>query len=398
MASSLVDETIYLDHAATTPLDPVVLQAMLPYLEDRFGNPSSIYGLGQENKAAIDRSRREVAAVLGCSPSELIFTGGATESDNLAVTGVAWGARFAKQAGPTPHIVTTAIEHSAVLEAVHLLDRQGFASTVVPCDDRGIVSVQAIADAIRPETCLVSVMYANNEVGSIQPIAGIARMARERGVPVHSDATQAPGSLDLTVDNLGVDLMTLSGHKFYGPKGVGLLYLRKGTNLIATQTGGGQESGLRGGTENVPGIVGFATALTRAESMREAYVNHCRVLRDRLVAGLMAEAPGIHLNGPALDGPRLPNNANLTIDGVQGESILLNLDMEGIAASAGSACTVGKSEPSHVLEAMGLTDAATRSSVRFTVGRSNTAEQIDEAIEIIVATVDRVRSLGAVVS
>jgi cysteine desulfurase len=396
MASSLVDETIYLDHAATTPLDPAVLDAMLPYLGDRFGNPSSIYGLGQENKAAIDRARRDVASVLGCLPSELIFTGGATESDNLAITGIAWAARFANPAGPVPHIVTTAIEHSAVLETVRLLVRQGFSSTVVPCDEQGLVSAKALGEAIRPETCLVSVMFANNEVGSIQPIADIARVAHERGVPIHTDATQAPGSLDLNVDALGVDLLTLSGHKFYGPKGVGLLYLRKGVNLIAAQTGGGQEGGMRGGTENVAGIVGFATALTRAESMRDAYVSHCRSLRDRLVDGLIAAIPGVHLNGPATTGPRLPNNANLAFEGVQGESILLNLDMEGIAASAGSACTVGKSEPSHVLEAMGLSEAATRSSVRFTVGRSNTAEQIDEAIEIIAATVERVRSLGAV--
>lgn len=398
MASSLVDETIYLDHAATTPLDPVVLQAMLPYLEERFGNPSSIYGLGQENKAAIDRARRDVSTVLGCAPSELIFTGGATESDNLAVSGVAWAARLANPDGPAPHIVTTAIEHSAVLETVRLLTRQGFTSTIVPCDGQGIVSAQAIADALRPETCLVSVMYANNEVGAIQPIAEIASVARAWGIPVHTDATQAPGSLSVRVDPLGVELLTLSGHKFYGPKGVGLLYVRKGTNLIATQTGGGQESGMRGGTENVPGIVGFAAALTRAESMRDAYVDHCRTLRDRLVDGLIAAVPGARLNGPPTSGARLPNNANLAFDGVQGESILLNLDMEGIAASAGSACTVGKSEPSHVLEAMGLSEAATRSSVRFTVGRSNTAEQIDEAIEIIAETVARVRDLGAVVS
>ena len=397
MASSLVDETIYLDHAATTPLDPVVLRAMLPYLEDRFGNPSSIYGLGQENKAAIDRARRDVAAVLGCAPSELTFTGGATESDNLAATGVAWAARFAHPNGPTPHIVTTAIEHSAVLETVRLLTRQGFTSTIVPCDDQGVVSVKDIAEALRPETCLVSVMYANNEVGAIQPIAEIARVAHDQGIPIHTDATQAPGSLDLRVDVLGIDLLTLSAHKFYGPKGVGLLYVRKSTNLIATQTGGGQESGMRGGTENVPGIVGFAAALTRAESMRDAYVVHCQSLRDRLVGGLIADVPGVHLNGPSTEGARLPNNANLAFDGVQGESILLNLDMEGIAASAGSACTVGKSEPSHVLEAMGLNEAATRSSVRFTVGRSNTAEQVDDAIEIIAASVARVRDLGAAV-
>lgn len=398
MASSLADDTIYLDHAATTPLDPVVLEAMLPFLGERFGNPSSIYALGQENKAAIDRARRDVASVLDCSASELIFTGGATESDNLALSGVAWAARFANPEGPAPHIVTTAIEHSAVLETVRLLTRQGFAGTVVPCDREGLVSTEAIAAAIRPETCLVSVMYANNEVGAIQPLAEVARIAHERGIPVHTDATQAPGSLALQVSALGVDLMTLSGHKFYGPKGVGLLFVRKGVDLIAAQTGGGQESGMRGGTENVAGIVGLAAALRRADAMRDAYVDHCRALRDQLVDGLLATVPGVHLNGPATSGPRLPNNANLAFAGVQGESILLNLDMEGIAASAGSACTVGKSEPSHVLEAMGLSEAATRSSVRFTVGRSNTAAQIAEAIDIISSTVERVRALGAVLS
>lgn len=391
---SHASDVIYLDHAATTPLDTDVLATMQPFFNARFGNSSSIYALGQESRAALDRARSEVARVLRCHPSELIFTGGATESDNLALSGVAWAARLAAPHGPPPHVVTTAVEHSAVLETALWLERQGFAATVVPVDGNGVVTVEAIAAAVRPETCVVSVMYANNEVGVIQPIAAIGAMLRERGIPLHTDAVQAAGSLPLAVEELGVDLLTLSSHKFYGPKGVGLLYVRKGVPLAATHLGGGQESGRRGGTENVPGIVGFAAALTRAEAIRDDYAAYCAALRDRLVAGLQRSLPGVALNGPSDPALRLPNNANVRFEGVQGETVLLNLDMEGIAASAGSACTAGKSEPSHVLEAMGLSAEATRSSVRFSVGRTNTPEQIDDAIEAIASTVQRIRSLG----
>lgn len=389
------DDTIYLDHAATTPTDPEVVAAMLPYFHDHFGNPSSVYRLGQDGRAALDRARASVAAVLGCRPSEIVFTGGATEGDNLALSGVAWAARLRDPDGPAPHIVTTAIEHSAVLATARWLERQGFSISYVPCDQQGLVSPDDIVGALRPETCLVSVMYANNEVGAVQPIAEIGRLVRERGVPVHTDAVQAAGSLPLRVDELGVDLLALSAHKFYGPKGVGLLYVRKGTPIAYQQHGGGQEAGRRGGTESVPLVVGMALALERAEGFRAAYNAHCAALRDRLWAGLQVAVPGVALNGPADPDRRLPNNLNVALPGVQGETVLLSLDMEGIAASAGSACTAGKAEPSHVLEAMGLPEERVRGSLRLTVGRGNTSEQIDDAVAVLAETVERARGLVA---
>jgi cysteine desulfurase len=394
-----MDDTIYLDHAATTPLDPDVLGTMLPYFTERYGNPSSIYQLGQEARAAIDQARAACARVLGCEPSEIIFTSGATESDNLALRGVAWGARLAlRNTGALPHIVTTAIEHHAVLHTANSLQREGFSATYVAPDSRGIVDPEAIAAAVRPETCLISVMYANNESGAIQPIQEIAEVARDRGIPLHTDAVQAAGTLSANVDALGVDLLSLSAHKFYGPKGVGLLYVRRGTTIDFQQKGGGQEQGRRGGTENVPGIVGLGMALERADAWRDAYADHCARLRDRLADGLFAAIPEAMLNGPSDLRLRLPNNLNVTIPGIQGETLLLSLDVLGVAASAGSACTTGNTEPSHVLRAMGLSDDGCRSALRFTVGRSNTEQQIDDAIDALVGSVDRARSLVASVA
>jgi cysteine desulfurase len=394
-----MDDTIYLDHAATTPLDPDVLGTMLPYFTERYGNPSSIYQLGQEARAAIDQARAACARVLGCEPSEIIFTSGATESDNLALRGVAWGARLAlRNNGALPHIVTTAIEHHAVLHTANSLQREGFSATYVAPDSRGIVDPEAIAAAVRPETCLISVMYANNESGAIQPIQEIAEVARDRGIPLHTDAVQAAGTLSVNVDALGVDLLSLSAHKFYGPKGVGLLYVRRGTTIDFQQKGGGQEQGRRGGTENVPGIVGLGMALERADAWRDAYADHCTRLRDRLADGLFAAIPEAMLNGPSDLRLLLPNNLNVTIPGIQGETLLLSLDVLGVAASAGSACTTGNTEPSHVLRAMGLSDDGCRSALRFTVGRSNTEQQIDDAIDALVGSVDRARSLVASVA
>jgi cysteine desulfurase len=394
-----MDDTIYLDHAATTPLDPDVLGTMLPYFTERYGNPSSIYQLGQEARAAIDQARAACARVLGCEPSEIIFTSGATESDNLALRGVAWGARLAlRNNGALPHIVTTAIEHHAVLHTANSLQREGFSATYVAPDSRGIVDPEAIAAAVRPETYLISIMYANNESGAIQPIQEIAEVARDRGIPLHTDAVQAAGTLSLNVDALGVDLLSLSAHKFYGPKGVGLLYVRRGTTIDFQQKGGGQEQGRRGGTENVPGIVGLGMALERADAWRDAYADHCTRLRDRLADGLFAAISEAMLNGPSDLRLRLPNNLNVTIPGIQGETLLLSLDVLGVAASAGSACTTGNTEPSHVLRAMGLSDDGCRSALRFTVGRSNTEQQIDDAIDALVGSVDRARSLVASVA
>jgi cysteine desulfurase len=392
--SAPTNDVIYLDHAATTPLDPDVLRAMMPYLAGEFGNPSSVYGLGQATHGAVDSARETISAILTATVNEIVFTGGATESANLALSGVAWAARQRNPSDPWPHIVTTAIEHSAVLETARWLERIGFGLTTVPCDREGIVAPAAIVAAIRPETCLVSVMLANNEVGSIQDIPAIAAICQERGVPLHCDATQGAGSLGIGVEDLGVDLLTLSAHKFYGPKGVGLLYVRNGTDIEWQQRGGGQEGGRRGGTENVAGIVGMAVALDRAERFRPAYAAHCTALRDRLLAGLRERLPEIVLNGPAPGPQRLPNNLNVVLPGVQGETVLLALDMEGVAASAGSACTVGRNEPSHVLEAMGLSDADTRTSIRLTVGRGNTVAQIDDAVDAITGVVERTRPLA----
>ena len=387
-------EGVYLDHAATTPLDPAVLAEMEPYLTAAYGNPSSIYRLGQEARVALDSARANVAAVLGCAPGEILFTSGATESNNLALRGVAWAARLANPELPPPHIVTTAIEHHAVLHTAESLGLQGFRVTTVQPDREGIVSADAVASAIEPDTCLISVMLANNETGAIQPVAEIAGFARAHGVPFHTDAVQGAGLLPLQVNELGVDLLSLSAHKFYGPKGVGLLYVRTGTPIDYQQTGGGQEQGRRGGTENVAGIVGLATALQRAERFREPYAAHCRAMRDQLAAGIFTAFPEAVLNGPPLDGPRLPNNLNVSIPGVQGETLLLALDLLDVSASAGSACTTGNSEPSHVLTAMGLSEELCRSALRFTVGRGTTAEQVTAATEAVVEAVGRVRSLS----
>ncbi len=335
--------------------------------------------------------------MLGCQPSEVLFTGGATESNNLALRGVAWQARLTAGSGNrAPHLVTTQIEHHAVLATAEALEQLGFGVTFVPPDASGIVDPADVAAALRPETCLVSVMYANNETGAIQPVAEIGQIARAAAVPFHVDAVQAAGLLPLAVDELGADLLSLSAHKFYGPKGVGVLYLRRGTPIAWQQTGGGQEQGRRGGTENVPGIVGLAAALEKSEWLRPEYSARCAELRDRLWGGIRSVVPDVALNGPPFGPGRLPNNLNLEIPGVQGETLLLGLDMEGVAASAGSACTTGNSEPSHVLKSMGLSDARCRTSLRLTVGRSNSDDEMDDAADILGDAVTRTRALAGV--
>lgn len=394
MIRQIETDSIYLDHAATTPTDPEVLRAMGPWFTQHFGNPSSIYQLGQQSRAALDNARAQCARVLGCHPTEIIFTSGATESDNLALAGSVWSWRTRNPDGPAPHIITSAIEHHAVLHMAEWLESLGFGLTLVPVSDTGFVDPADVEQAIRPETALISIMYANNEIGSIQPIAEIGKIARSRDIPLHTDAVQAAGLLPLNVDDLGVDMLSLSAHKFYGPKGVGLLYVRKGTQLEWQQLGGGQESGRRGGTENVPLIVGMGAALTIAERDRETYTNDCRTLRNLLAEEIGERVEGTILNGPALDDHRLPNNFNLTIDGVQGETILLNLDIDGVAASAGSACTTGNTQPSHVLKAMGYSDERCRSSVRLTIGRCNDEDQILDAADSLAEAVLRIRQLG----
>ena len=380
-------ETIYLDHAATTPLDPRVVEAMLPYLSQHFGNPSSIYSLGRAARGALDRSREEVAAALGARPSEIVFTSGGTESDNTAIQGVAMARRDEGN-----HIITAATEHHAVLHTCEWLERLGCETTVLPVDSFGRVDPAEVERAIRPTTILISLMYANNEIGAIHPLDEISRVARARGVTFHTDAVQAGGALPIDVEALGVDLLSLSAHKFYGPKGVGVLYARRGTAWLPRQPGGGQERGRRSGTENTAVIVGLATALRLAVEELESNAAHCARLRDRLRDGLMAAIPDVTLNGdPAR---RLPNNLNLSFRGVEGESLLLNLDMHGIAASSGSACTAGSLDPSHVLSAIGLPRELAQGSLRLTVGRGTTEAQVERVLAVLPGIVSKLRDLA----
>jgi len=378
--------TIYLDHSATTPVDPRVVAAMAPFWTELYGNPSSIYGLGRRAAAALEDARRRIGHILNCGPAEIVFTGCGTESDNLALRGVA----LAAAARGKRHLVTTPIEHHAVLHTANdLAEHFDCEVTLVPVDRYGLVDPDAVAAAIRPDTALVSVMMANNEVGTIQPIAEIAARVRERGVPFHTDAVQAGGHLPLDVEALQVDLLSLSAHKFYGPKGVGLLYVRRGVRLLPVQTGGGQERGRRSGTENVPYIVGMATALELAQAERDAEARRLNLLRDRLIQGLMARIPDLILTGHPTQ--RLPGHVSLIVPGAEAEALLIALDMAGIAASSGSACATGSPTPSHVLTAMGYTPQEAMSALRLTLGRANSEADVDYVIEKLAEIVPRVR-------
>jgi cysteine desulfurase len=382
---------IYLDHAATTPVDPRVLEAMLPYFTADYGNPSSIHSFGRAAEKAIERARREVAEVLNCAPEEIIFTSCGSEADNLALRGAALAARSARGAN---HIVTTPVEHHAVGHtAQQMAELFGFEVTVVPVDENGRVDPEDVAEAVREDTALVSVMYANNEVGTVQPIEEIARLAHERGVPLHTDAVQAASQLDVDVQRLGVDLLALGAHKFYGPKGVGALYVRGGTPLLPVQTGGGHERGLRAGTHNVPYIVGLAAALKITAERREADNARFAALRDRLLCDLPAAIPETRVTGHPTD--RLPNNASFVFRNVDGNALLMHLDMAGIAASSGSACKTGDPEPSGVLLAMGLSPDWALGSLRLTVGRQTTEAEIERALEVVPQAVAKLRTLAA---
>lgn len=380
----LPDGTIYMDHAATTPLDARVSAAMQPYFSEFFGNPSSIYRLGRRSLEALDTAHETVARLLNARPTEIVFTGGGSEADNLAIKGIAQAARRRGN-----HLITSAIEHHAVLHTCERLEREGFAVTYLPVDAHGRVDPAAVAEAITDQTALVTIMYANNEVGTIQPIAQIGRVCRERGVPFHTDGVQA-ALLDLDVRALGVDLLTLSAHKFYGPKGVGILYVRQGTRLQPQVLGGSQERNRRAGTENVPGAVGAAAALELIRAERDHETTQLRTLRDRLIAGVLA-IPGARLTGHPVE--RLPGNASFAFPGVEGESLLLNLDLAGIAASSGSACTTGSVEPSHVLSAMGFSADEARGHLRLTLGRSNTETDVDAVLAQLPPIVERLRAL-----
>ena len=377
---------IYLDHAATTPLSPAVLEKMLPWWTERYGNSSSVHGTGREARRAVDQARRQVAEAIGAQPREIYFTSGGTESDNWALTGTALALR-----GRGNHIITTSVEHHAVLRPCEWLETQGFRVTYLPVDGDGRVDPEEAERAVTDQTILLSVMTANNEVGTVQPVAVLGEMARRRGILFHTDAVQAAGTLPLDVNALGVDFLSLSAHKFYGPKGVGVLYVRQGTRLNPLIRGGEQERGLRAGTENVAGIVGLGEALRLALEGREAEEAKIRGLRDRLIRAVLERIPGSRLNGHPTE--RLPGNCNFSFDGVEGEALLLRLDLAGIAASGGSACTAGSQEPSHVLRAMGRTETEAAGSLRLTLGRENTAREIDETAETLAAIVQDLRRL-----
>jgi cysteine desulfurase len=387
-------DIVYMDHAATTAVAPEVVEAMRPFFEGQFGNASSIYRLGQASRRAIDTARTQCAQVLGARAGEIVFTSGGTESDNAALMGAALAMRERGN-----HIVTTAIEHHAVLYAAGLLASLGFDVTYVRPDRDGLISVESIEAALTPSTTVVSVMLANNETGTIQPVAEIARAvkaratAEKRTIAVHTDAVQAAGFLDLNVDKLGVDLLSLSAHKFNGPKGVGLLYIRRNTPFRPTQVGGAQERDRRAGTENTPAIVGMGLALENAERRRTDAAASCAALSQRLIAGITERVDHVALNGDPAQ--RLPNNVNFTFANVEAEPLLMGLDLAGIAASSGSACTAASIEPSHVLLAMGHSDLEARSTLRLTVGPENTEDEVDYVVETVAGLIPKLRKLAA---
>ena len=387
-----VENIIYLDNAATTKLRPEVLEAMLPYFTESYGNPSSIYGLAQDARKAIDESRDTIAQILGSRSSEIIFSSGGTESDNTAIHGAAMAL------APTgKHIITTNIEHHAVLHTCHFLENRGFDVTYLPVDKQGLIDLGDLENAITDQTTLVSMMFANNEIGTIQPIAEAARLVKDKAIALkrtivfHTDAVQAAGYLDLDVKTLGVDMLSLSSHKFHGPKGTGILYVKRGTPFTPQQIGGSQERQRRAGTENVPGIVGTGLALQLAASEREWLSKHTMKLRDRLIQGISQQVDHAHLNGhPAA---RLPNNVNFCFEHVEGEPVLLGLDFAGIAASSGSACTSASLEPSHVLVAIGRTAELAQSSLRLSLGRDNTEKEVTQVLETLPDIVRKFRAM-----
>lgn len=394
-------QRIYLDNNATTPVHPAVLEAMLPYFGAEFGNPSSAHRFGQLARQAIEGARESVAALIGARSSEIVFTSGGTEADNAAVFGVMGGVMGgvvgqalrsqSKSAGSPPHLITSAIEHDAVLNACRALEKRGISVTYIPVGAEGIVSPDAIRGALRPETALISIMRANNEIGTLQPVAEIGEIAAEAGIPFHTDAVQSAGKVSVDVNRLRVDLLSISAHKFYGPKGAGALFIRKGMQIDPLLHGGGNERGRRPGTENVAAIAGLGKAAELARADLAETSAYLRELRDRLEQGLLARIPGTRVNGdPAR---RVPNTSNLLLPGVESESLVIALDLAGVACSAGAACSSGAADPSHVLSAIGLMPAEARASVRLSVGRTNTAEEIDKALEIIPAAVARQRGV-----
>ena len=382
-----MNQLVYLDNSATTPVKPEVLEAMLPYLKDEYGNPSSIYRKAAAAEIAVRTAREQVAEALGASANEIFFTACGTEADNWAIKGVA----LANQK-KGKHIITSQIEHHAVLHTVQYLEKMGFSVTVLPVDGEGKVSPDALRDAIREDTVLVSIMMANNEIGTVQPIRELAAIAKEKGVLFHTDAVQAVGSLAIDVKELGVDLLSLSAHKFGGPKGVGALYIKRGTRIDNFMHGGAQERNRRGGTENVAGIAGLGKAISLATANIKEKAARITALRDKLIAGIEKEIPHIRFNGHRTD--RLPGNVNYCFQYIEGEALLLRLDAKGIAASSGSACTSGSLDPSHVLLALGLPHEIAHGSLRLSIGEQNTEEEIDYVLKVLPDIVNTLRQMS----
>lgn len=380
-------ERIYLDNAATTPVRPEVLQEMMPFFSEIFGNPSSVHFYGRKSKAALEEARERVANAIGAKKEEIVFTSGGTESDNLAIKGVA----YAKQ-NKGNHIITSTIEHHAVLETCHFLEKNGFNVTCLPVDATGLVNPEDVRNAITDQTILISVMHGNNEIGTIEPIAEIGAIAKEKGITFHVDAVQTVGNVPVKVDALNCDLLAVSAHKLYGPKGIGALYVRKGTRLVSLLHGGEQERRRRAGTENLTAIVGFGKAIELAVAEMPAKAEHITRLRDKLIKGIMGTVPYTRLNGhPA---KRLPGNVNIAYEYIEGESVLLNLDMVGIAASSGSACSSASLEPSHVLTAIGLPHEIAHGAIRFSLGRETTEAQIDRVLELLPGIITKLRAMS----
>lgn len=381
-------KTIYMDYAATTFTAPEVVEAMVPFFSQSFENPSSLYSRSDGNRRALAEARAQVAAAIGARPEEIFFTGSGSEADNWALKGAAFAPRRKGR-----HVITTAVEHKAILETAHFLERNGFDVTYLPVDAKGRVRLDDVRAALREDTILLSVMFANNEVGAIQPIAELGALCREKGILFHTDAVQAVTHVPIDVETLKIDLLSMAAHKFYGPKGVGALFIRKGVVLENLVHGGGQEKGRRAGTENVPLIVGMGKAAELAMAEMESEGQRLSALRDRLIAGLREAIPYARLNGPEGMG-RLPNNVNMSFVGVEGETLLLDLDLAGIAASTGSACASASLDPSHVLMAMGLSHEEAHGSVRLTLGMTSTEEEVDRVVEALTEIVARRRAMS----
>jgi len=379
------ERRIYMDNAATTATRPEVLEAMLPYFTQHYGNPSSIHAYGRDARRAIENARKQVAAALGCEPREVYFTAGGSESDN-------WAIRCALQNKQGKHIITSAIEHHAVLHTCEYMEKQGYEVTYLPVDEYGLVSVDDVKKAIRPNTALITIMAANNEIGTIQPIAEIGKLAKEAGILFHTDAVQAVGAVPINVKEWNVDMLSLSGHKFHAPKGVGALYVRKGIRITNLIYGGAQERGLRAGTENLPGIVGLGKAIELAVAEIPEYTERLTKLRDKLIDGILASIPDVQLNGHRTQ--RLPGNVNVSVRYVEGEALLMRLDLAGIAASSGSACTSGSLDPSHVLLAIGLPHEIAHGSLRLSLGNDTTEEDVDYVLETLPNIVTTLRAMS----